>query len=301
MIESKTVKIPTSWSPSTPQSDVELGIRYYLSEGNQQSSSGVLLLPFWGGCARTYDQVIGELASLKPDAIGLSISYVGTGGLPAPPDDRGEMHSIEPKAEQLFQLSKTQEGKDLAPAKKLVIVGHSMSAKVSYKLASKLAEENVDFEIAGIVLVGPAPVGQLILPPELADAQPRVYDTPESAKSAIENVMSNKKLDPAIVDQLSQDCSGMTIGAKEGWIKHGMKVDCTENLAIIKKKWPNLVVKVVMGEKDVVETVEKVTDQTVKPLQEAGFEVEPIVIEDVGHLIPLEAPQDVARVIASLL
>ncbi|KAK5102348.1 hypothetical protein LTR70_000133 [Exophiala xenobiotica] len=254
-----------------------------------KSRAAVLFLPFWGGSASTFNQVITHLEGSHLQSTCLFISYAGTGNTPAPMNDAAKMHSIIPRARQLKCLLQEPEIRKLT-SKRLIICAHSMSAKIAYHLLTLLDHEQT--QPTNLILLGPAPVGPLILPPDMQQQQLQAYQTQESAAWTIENVLTARtgKLGSDVVAELAKDCASMSPGAKRGWPEYGMAVDCSEIVKEVRSKWSQLSVKILVGSEDKVETVERVTEGTVIPLQNSGFDVELSVIDTAGHLLPAEAP-----------
>jgi pimeloyl-ACP methyl ester carboxylesterase len=60
-------------------------------------------------------------------------------------------------------------------------------------------------------------------------------------------------------------------------------------------------IRVLVGSADRVETVEKVRKETLDPFAAAGWDISLRVLEGVGHLLPVEAVDEVVREIEVLL
>lgn len=178
-----------------------------------KSRATVLLLPFWGGSASTFKQVITHLEGSHPQSTWLSISYAGTGNTPAPTNDAAKIHSINPRARQLKYLLQEPKIKKLT-SKRLIICAHSMSAKIAYHLLTLL--ENEQIQPTNLILLGPAPVGPLVLSPDMQQQQLQAYQAEESAAWTIENVLTAGpgKLGSDVVAELAKDCARMSPGAK---------------------------------------------------------------------------------------
>ena len=306
MMKSMIVRLPAAASgPSTVESsqkDVDLELWYNSPSKHRRTEPSVIFLPFWGGSASTFEQVMAHLGHLRPAVPAVAVSYAGTGRTPAPANDGPEAHSIMPRAEQLLRLLKTEDAKNLLPSQGIIICAHSMSAKIAYSLLNMLAtDETVNVEVLALLLIGPAPIAPLVLPPEMRQQQLQAYETVESARWTIEHVLSNKKLDGEILRKLAEDAVGMSPGAKEGWLKHGMAFDCAGYMDGIRKRWPELMVTVLVGEVDMVETVDRVKQQTINALRERGFQVECKVIDGCGHLLPVEAADEVVQAMMDTL
>lgn len=79
-------------------------------------------------------------------------------------------------------------------------------------------------------MLGPAPVGPLVLSPDMQQQQLQAYQAEESAAWTIDNVLTAgpDKLGSDVVAELAKDCARMSPGAKSGWLEYGMAVDCSE-------------------------------------------------------------------------
>jgi len=294
-----SLPIPLANYVTGTQGTVTLEVVLSRPATTETSEATVLMLSFWGGSASTFKQLmLGFEESHNPRTY-LAISYAGTGNTPAPLDDAAETHSIIPRANQLRVLLQQAEIKELVTSRRLIICAHSMSAKIAYHFLAVLKDEGV--QPTGLVLLGPAPVGPLVLPPEMQQQQLQAYETEESATWTIENVLTARpgKLSPGDSAELAKDCARMSPGAKHGWLKHGMAVDCSVVVTEMQKRWPRLAVRVLVGSDDKVETVERVQKGTVMPLQELGFDVEMAVVGGAGHLLPVEAPVAVQEAVSA--
>jgi pimeloyl-ACP methyl ester carboxylesterase len=240
------------------------------------------------------------------------MSYRGTGESKRPDAelDLPSHHSIPFLAADVLALLRSGEViEDLIPSHKLVIVAHSMSAKVAWEVLCGLSptrsEATPEIEVVSVLLIAPAPPGPLELPPEMRQQQLIAYQTVESAKWTIANVLTHRPLSQEVIDRSAKDCAGMSPGAKRGWIEEGMKYSCVEavrNLAATHQGQSAKLVRVLVGTEDVVETVGRVQSETVDLLQSlGGFAVNMRVLEGCGHLVPLEDPDSVVEEVGKLL
>jgi pimeloyl-ACP methyl ester carboxylesterase len=185
----------------------------------------------------------------------------------------------------------------------IVLIGHSMGAKVALAALGSLSD-NILGLVKGLVLVAPAPPTPLILPPDMSEQQKHAYDTPESVQFVVSNVLSSPELlTQTDVDMLVKDSLAGTTFAKEGWIAHGMQEDLIPVLDRIaeRPRIRNLKVSVLAGEFDVVEQKDRVHSEVVQNLIARGFKVRFSVVRGVKHLIPLEDPTAVSRAIEEVL
>ncbi|KAJ9656486.1 hypothetical protein H2198_004945 [Neophaeococcomyces mojaviensis] len=322
---------PTSETATeTPHEEVTVEILHSsASAASNATPTLVLFLPFWGGSASTFNQLLPPLASTnKSDENAtitcLSLSYPGTAASPhpTPEHDAPEQHSIVSRAKVVEQVlrskkvveicgaTRTANDEGLPRKLKLVIVAHSMSAKITYVLLDLLASQkntedrlggNVDIDVEALVLVGPAPIGPLILPPDMREQQLHAYDTVDSARWTLQNILTSRTLDEKVLHGLAADCVNMSPGAKAGWLQCGMPFDCLEYVRRAKDAWRGLQVQVVLGREDKVESVERVQAQTVEVLRRYGFEVRETVVEGCGHLLPVEAVAEMVEVVRDVL
>jgi pimeloyl-ACP methyl ester carboxylesterase len=230
------------------------------------------------------------------------------------PQDTLQNHSISSlAADVLGVLSSPDFTSDLIPSGRLVLVAHSMSAKVAYHVLYYLGNGGIDgsgvrigFRVQRLLLLAPAPIRPLDLPPQMRAQQLRAYDSLESASWTMRFVLSHAPLDDDVVRRLASDAVGMSPGAKSGWLgEYGMKVDCTEVLRaamnLVKGTRRAFRVRVLVGREDRVETVEKVQEETVDVLHSMGVNVGIKLVEGCGHLLPVEAAKEVVGEIESLL
>lgn len=271
------------------------------AQASQPNDHIILFLPFWGGSASTFRNLLQHLRAQDAATTFMAISYSGTAGTSVA-DDAPAQHSIEPRAALLARMLQSSGFEERFGQVKLTICAHSMSAKIAYVLLGMLSDDPAyRLRIRALVLLAPAPIEPLHLPPEMRQQQLHAYDSFESAQWTIENVLTHRALVEDVVHDLARDCSTMTLGAKRGWLDHGMTFDCADAVAKIKTAWPDLKVKILVGEQDKVETPRRVAEQTVRVLTTHGFDVESNVIEECGHLLPVEAVKEVAKHIGSML
>ncbi|KAJ9606716.1 hypothetical protein H2200_008724 [Cladophialophora chaetospira] len=325
-ILSRDISLPSA-HPSTGQETKDsqqrqptsLNIRYHKPSTPDFSAPTILFLPFWGGSASTFEAVQLELSKRAPYHTSIAVSYPGTGSsrqegislATSPVDhDPPEDHDIPALAAHVAALLKDLgHGTDelsLIPSRKIVIYAHSMSAKVTWEVLRTLKSFNT-LTVTGLLLLAPAPPGPLVLPTEMREQQLKAYDSLESATWTLKNMLTHKILDDEVIGKLARDCVGMNSGAKRGWIELGMKRDClaaVEELATqlgAQVKQKGFEVKVLAGQEDKVETVERVKNDTVDVLGRLGFAVNFTVLPGVGHLLPIEAPEEVALALQALL
>ncbi|KDQ52105.1 hypothetical protein JAAARDRAFT_139221 [Jaapia argillacea MUCL 33604] len=209
------------------------------------------------------------------------------------PDFRGWGSSTDPSNDPI-QYSITQLASDVEnlihhlKITDFVLVGHSMGGKVTQLIAS-----HQPAGLKALILLASAPTTPLHLPPDMKEQQIHAYDSIKSVEFVIRNVL-NSPTSPLSDDEIHHIAVGSVSGnpaAKIAWLKYGL---CEEDVSadIGKIKVPVLVVA---AAEDRVETVKRVVGRL-------GVDrAEMVVIEGSGHLLPLEAPDHIAKRVKEFL
>ncbi|GLX50614.1 hydrolase [Streptomyces hygroscopicus subsp. hygroscopicus] len=232
----------------------------------------LVFLHYWGGSARTWDLVVDRLAGrdlITVDFRGWSRS----GSMPGP-------YTLRRLADDTLAVVAD------AGVTDYVLVGHSMGGKVAQLVAATRPAG-----LRGIVLVasGPAkPAGQAT--PEYREALSHAYDSDESVAGARDHVLTATELPASVRARISADSRAAADAARTEWPLRGIAEDITEHTRVI-----GVPALVVAGENDRVEPVDVLRDNLVPYLSRADF----TVIPTTGHLIPLEAPADLADVLTA--
>ncbi|MES1956272.1 alpha/beta fold hydrolase [Salinisphaera hydrothermalis] len=234
----------------------------------------LVFLHYWGGTARTWQAVMAALpANLRKIAL----------------DARGWGRSDRP--DEGYDIATMADDVEAAIAalglNRYVLVGHSMGGKVAQLLASRRPSG-----LAGLVLVAPSPAEGKSLPQPERDAMAGAYAAPESVGWTIDNVLSERELSPAMRDQVIADSLGGTDAAKQFWPHTAISEDVSADLARV-----NVPVRVIGGEHDKVDSIDMLQRLVLPSLPAATMQT----IPGVGHLIPLEAPQALAALIAEFV
>ncbi|MFG2792186.1 alpha/beta fold hydrolase [Streptomyces sp. NPDC048419] len=232
----------------------------------------LVFLHYWGGSARTWDLVVDRLAGrdvLTFDFRGWSRSR----GLPGP-------YTLGQLADDTLAVLAD------AGVTDYVLVGHSMGGKVAQLVAATRP-----VGLRGIVLVGSGPAKPAAqITPEYRETLSHAYDSDESVAGARDQVLSASELPASVKAQIASDSLAGAEAARTEWPLRGIAEDITARTRMV-----SVPALVVAGENDQVEPVDVLRDNLVPYLSQADF----TVIPNTGHLIPLEAPADLADAITA--
>ncbi|TDG04546.1 alpha/beta fold hydrolase [Paraburkholderia guartelaensis] len=246
------------------------GIRIHVKE----QGSGALALVFlhyYGGSSRTWDGVASELSD--------RYRIVAT-------DHRGWGDSEAPaEGYRIADLAADAEGViEALGLQRYVLVGHSMGGKVAQLIASRRPGG-----LEGLVLVAPSPPSPMVLSDEQRTTLTGAYQSRESVEFVIDHVLTAKSLDASRREQVIEDSLKAAPQAKAAWPNVAMREDITE--AVMSIDVPTIVIS---GELDQVDRVATLQAELLPRIPHAAMHILP----GTGHLSPLEAPADMARVIA---
>jgi pimeloyl-ACP methyl ester carboxylesterase len=247
-------------------------LRIYAEEAGE-GSPALVFIHYWGGSRRTWSEVIARLSSRFRC---IAVDLRGWGKSDRQTDD----YSLFTQADDVAGVIEALKVKDF------VLVGHSMGGKIAQILAARRPAG-----LQGLVLVAPAPPTPLRVP----DAQKRSmlasYTTPEGIGDALK-VISHRPLTTAQRLQVTEDSLGGAEAAKVAWVSEGMVLDISKQTASI-----TVPVCVIVGLADQVEKESALREAILPLVPNAKFKT----IEGVGHLSPLEGPDEVAQQISDFL
>lgn len=232
----------------------------------------LVFLHYWGGSARTWDLVVDRLAGrdvLTVDFRGWSRSSSLSGPC-----------TLRRLADDTLAVIAD------AGVTDYVLVGHSMGGKVAQLIAATRPAG-----LRGLVLVGSGPAKPAAeITPEYREALSHAYDSDESVADARDNILTSTELPASVKARIAADSRSSADAARTEWPLRGIAQDITEHTRMI-----SVPALVVAGEDDHVEPVDVLHDNLVPYLSGADF----MVIPNTGHLIPLEAPADLADAITA--
>ncbi len=165
------------------------------------------------------------------------------------------------------------------------LVGHSMGGKIALGAAS-LGLNGLE----SLVLLAPSPPSPEPMGEENRTAMLRRHGTREGALETVRlasvRVLAPELLEIAVGDDLATSESDW-----RNWLEIGSREDSSEILSGI-----HVPVRILVGEKDGGMTPDLMRQTIIEPLHSLGkIETELRVAEGTGHLLPLEAPEEVAR------
>jgi len=227
------------------------------------SGPAVVFLHYWGGSSRTWHKVTTILSSSLHT---IAVDLRGWGDSIGP--QREDAYSIQLFADDVHALL-TQLG-----LSKYFLVGHSMGGKIAQLVASKQPKG-----LQGLIL----------LPEEMKAGQLHAYDNAQSIEWTAKNILSSSPLTDDDIKLVIEDSLKGNKFAISAWPSYAQKEDISSQIDNNIK----VPVLVIGAQLDKVETVEKVKEEVVSRIDNVKF----IVLEKSGHLVPLEASEELAEAV----
>jgi len=234
-----------------------------------------LALHYWAGSGREFDLLLPHLPAgsrlLAPDLPGF--------GVPAAP--AGFDYSVASYADWIAQYITEQQLTDYQ------IIGHSMSGKFALALAARQPAG-----LHGLLLLSPSPP----TPEPISDADRAAslaaYGKPEEAEKTFYKI-TNRPLPAEWHERVVADNLRTTKAAWDAWLKSGSREDISALMLQVQ-----VPCRLLVGEDDRAIPLDAQRRQTL-PLLPPGSPL--VVVPGAGHLLPLEAPELVARELAGLV
>ncbi|MCW2623823.1 alpha/beta hydrolase [Mycobacterium sp.] len=227
----------------------------------------LVFLHYWGGSRRTWTPV---LARLDPGQAFVAYDQRGWGNsvdVPGPYD----MEQLADDAQKVI---------DTLGYTDYVLIGHSMGGKVVQVLAARRPAG-----LAGVVLVAPAPPAPVGATAQLQELTSHAYDSAETVQQSIDVMLTNGGLSPKFRHQVVEDSLRAREEARLAWPHRGLVQDISAGVGNI-----DVAVLVLAGDHDKVEPLGVLTEHLLPLIPTASL----TVLNDTGHLSPLEVPGQVA-------
>ncbi|PQV62784.1 Pimeloyl-ACP methyl ester carboxylesterase [Abditibacterium utsteinense] len=223
----------------------------------------IFFLPYFGGNAHSWREVIALLPEFECTAF--SLARIG---------EKDGVYSVQNAVEEIETLLLS------SASGEFVLVGHSMGGKFALGVAAKGADD-----LKALVLVAPSPPTPEPIPDEVRARMLESHGTREAAlvtiRGASQREISGETLENAIRANLETSKSDW-----KNWLQTGSYQDISSVLPEIK-----IPVLVVIGDADTGMTRELMQSEIVSKVAGAHLEI----IENAGHLLPLEAPAELAQ------
>lgn len=239
-------------------------------EDSGSGAPALVFLHYWGGSSRTWRHVI---HALTPAFRTIAVDQRGW-GLSDKPLEGYTLTVLADDAQRLV------ESLDLDH---YILVGHSMGGKVAQLLASRHPAG-----LAGLVLVAPSPPSPMNVPLKVRQGMVNAYDSRESILDTVEQMLTASPLQPEDLQTVVQDSLQGSQAAKTAWPLVASQEDITAQAALIRV--PTLVIS---GDKDRVDSPAVLQQELMTRIPQAILHILP----GIGHLSPLEAPENLAHLI----
>jgi len=228
-----------------------------------------LALHYWAGSGREYD-LLPPL--LPPGSRLLAPSLPGFGDQAAP---AGFDYSVASYADWVAGYIAEQQLDDYH------LIGHSMSGKVAMLLAARQPAG-----LRGLLLLSPSPPTPEPISDDDRAASLAAYGQPAEAEKTFTKITSIP-LSEEEHRQVVEDNLRTTRAAWDAWLLHGSREDISAHL-------PRIAVpcRLLVGENDRAIPPAAQRQQTL-PLLPAGSAM--VVVPGAGHLLPLEAPEEIFK------
>jgi pimeloyl-ACP methyl ester carboxylesterase len=156
-----------------------------------------------------------------------------------------------------------------------------MGGKVAQALAARRPAG-----LAGVVLVAPAPAVPVGSTELLQQLTMHAYDDEQTVQQSIDQMLTHQPLAADLREQVVEDSLRAGEEARLAWPKHGLAQDVSAGLCDV-----DIPVLVLAGDHDRVEPPGVLADHLLPLIAHASM----TLLEDAGHLSPLEVSDQVAR------
>ncbi|AHJ99625.1 alpha/beta fold hydrolase [Hymenobacter swuensis] len=227
-------------------------------------------LHYWAGSGRAFDAVAGLLSSDYPL---LAPDLGGFGNAPAPPGG----FTVDAYADAVAAfIAEKKVGR-------YVLVGHSMGGKIALALAARQPAG-----LAGVALLSPSPPTPEPMTEQDRKASQQAYGKPVEAESTFRKITA-RPLAPKLHRQIVADNLRSTRAAWDAWLLHGSRENLSSRMCDVQ-----VPCTILAGDQDAIMSPSVHGLETL-PLLPDGTPLE--IIGGAGHLLPYEAPEEVAALL----
>ncbi|KAI7872634.1 alpha/beta hydrolase fold family protein [Lichtheimia hyalospora FSU 10163] len=236
-----------------------------------------VFLHYWGGSSRTWNWIIDILNEKNNKYKFITFDHRGWGES----DSSNKNYNISDLANDAQIIIESYK------LKNYILVGHSMGGKIAQLLASRRLQG-----LKGLILIAPAPPTPMKIPDEQRKNMIHFYDTKESINFAIDNALTYKIIDNIKCEQIINDSLCGSIQAKESWPLIIMCENILENIKNI-----DVPTHIIAGEMDKVESINTIKKEIMPYISNISIDI----IQNTGHLLPLESPEEVTKIIKKFI
>lgn len=238
-----------------------------LEQGNGPLT--LVFLHYFGGSAREWQGVMNQLSDAYRC---IAIDLRGHGDSEAPSTG----YAVDDMADDIADLLRTLGVEDF------VLAGHSMSGKVALALASR---QPVGLQL--LLLASPSPPVPEPIPDDERQKSLAGYGYRSAAGKTLRKITA-AILPEAVQEQIIADNLRTAKPAWDAWLLQGSKEDISAWMNTI-----NVPVRIIVGSDDCALPPDVQTRMTLPYLTDVTMEI----IDGVGHLLPWETPDELAKFI----
>ncbi len=242
----------------------------FREHGPQSASPVLLLLHFFGGSHREWDDVValldGKHRIVAADMPGFGEAAGLTG------------FTVQEMADRIRELIEY-----LAPGP-VVLVGHSMSGKAAMVVAAEPPAN-----LTGLVLLAPSPLSGETMTDKQRAAM-AVANTSRAGAEAFTTPGFYKKPSDEVYERAVADVLRASDEAFHAWPEHGTREDWSTRVTQLRVRSI-----LVVGEEDKAITVEQQRRETLPLVEASGGRMH--LLPDTAHLTPYERPAEIAAIL----
>ena len=238
-------------------------------ENYNKTRPSLVFLHYFGGSSQAWTEVIEKLAAdyhcLAPDLRGFGDS-----------DALPENYAVKDYADDVADLTRALEIENYA------LVGHSMGGKIALTLAARRPKG-----LRSLILLAPSPPTP---EPIKEESRGKLIDSHGNRCVATDTVCkaAGGKLSGEVFERAVNDNLRTSEAAWKWWLENGSREDVSTEIEKI-----NVPVLIAAGEKDNAMTPELLEREVARRIEGTRL----VIVPEVKHLLPLEAPATVVKLI----